>query len=168
MTDGDLGNPQLGVAQIGFDRGLVDVGRGRGGLRKHGKRRKQERGKFHGLDLALLSRTRGAGFQPARRFRIGVGRGFEPACRIQSCPTYTGGLSKYWLFVPLLVVYLSSLGRVGFLGPDEPRYASIGREMAHSGDWVTPRLDGSPWFEKSPLLYWMTGAGHKLHLAFSE
>jgi 4-amino-4-deoxy-L-arabinose transferase-like glycosyltransferase len=74
-------------------------------------------------------------------------------------------LSKYWLLVPLLVVYLSSLGRVGFLGPDEPRYASIGREMAHSGDWVTPRLDGSPWFEKSPLLYWLTGAGHKLHLS---
>jgi 4-amino-4-deoxy-L-arabinose transferase-like glycosyltransferase len=74
-------------------------------------------------------------------------------------------LSKYWLWVPLLVVYLSSLGRVGFLGPDEPRYASIGREMAHSGDWVTPRLDGSPWFEKPPLLYWLTGAGHKLHLS---
>jgi 4-amino-4-deoxy-L-arabinose transferase-like glycosyltransferase len=74
-------------------------------------------------------------------------------------------LSKYWLLVPLLVVYLSSLGRVGFLGPDEPRYASIGREMAHSGDWVTPRLDGSPWFEKPPLLYWMTGAGHKLHIS---
>src|SRR5690242_13147558 len=42
---------------------------------------------------------------------------------------YTGSLSKYWLLVPLLVVYLSSLGRVGFLGPDEPRYASIGRAM---------------------------------------
>ena len=69
--------------------------------------------------------------------------------------------------MPLLVVYLSSLGRVGFLGPDEPRYASIGREMAHSGDWVTPRLDGSPWFEKPPLLYWMTGVGHNLPLAFS-
>jgi 4-amino-4-deoxy-L-arabinose transferase-like glycosyltransferase len=75
-------------------------------------------------------------------------------------------LSKYWLLAPLLIVYLSSLGRVGFLGPDEPRYASIGREMARSGDWVTPRLDGSPWFEKPPLLYWLTAAGHKLHLAF--
>jgi len=80
-------------------------------------------------------------------------------------PYYTGGLSKYWLLVPLLTVYLSSLGRVGFLGPDEPRYASIGREMARSGDWVTPRLDGSPWFEKPPLLYWLTAAGHKLHLS---
>lgn len=42
------------------------------------------------------------------------------------------------------------------LGPDEPRYAAIGREMASSGDWVTPRLWGSAWFEKPPLLYWMT------------
>jgi 4-amino-4-deoxy-L-arabinose transferase-like glycosyltransferase len=74
-------------------------------------------------------------------------------------------LSKYWLLVPLLIVYLSSLGRVGFLGPDEPRYASIGREMARSGDWVTPRLEGSAWFEKPPLLYWTTGLGHRLHLS---
>ena len=32
--------------------------------------------------------------------------------------------------------------------------------MARSGDWVTPRLDGSAWFEKPPLLYWMTAAGN--------
>jgi len=74
-------------------------------------------------------------------------------------------LSKYWLFVALLALYLTYLGRVGFLAPDEPRYASIGREMAHSGDWVTPRLDGTPWFEKSPLLYWMTAAGNKAGLS---
>jgi 4-amino-4-deoxy-L-arabinose transferase-like glycosyltransferase len=74
-------------------------------------------------------------------------------------------LSKYWLLFPLAAVYLSSLGRVGFLGPDEPRYASIGRAMAHSGDWITPRLDGSAWFEKPPLLYWLTGVGHLLHLS---
>lgn len=27
--------------------------------------------------------------------------------------------------------------------------------MAVSGDWITPRLWGSPWFEKPPLLYWL-------------
>src|SRR6266403_3015473 len=26
--------------------------------------------------------------------------------------------------------------------------------MAETGDWVTPRLYGKPWFEKPPLLYW--------------
>ena len=58
----------------------------------------------------------------------------------------------------MLLLYLLHLGGVGFLGPDEPRYASIGRDMAHSGDWITPRLNGQPWFEKPPLTYWLTAA----------
>jgi 4-amino-4-deoxy-L-arabinose transferase-like glycosyltransferase len=45
------------------------------------------------------------------------------------------------------------------LSADEPRYASIGREMAESGDWITPRLWGEPWFEKPPLLYWLVALG---------
>ncbi len=36
--------------------------------------------------------------------------------------------------------------------------------MARSGDWVTPKLDGSAWFEKPPLLYWMIAAGHVARL----
>ncbi len=72
-------------------------------------------------------------------------------------------MSRTWLLVPLLALYLFHLGAAGFgLDPDEPRYASIGREMAQSGDWVTPRLNGSPWFEKPPLLYWMTALATKL------
>jgi 4-amino-4-deoxy-L-arabinose transferase-like glycosyltransferase len=73
-------------------------------------------------------------------------------------------LPRSWLLVPLLILYLFDLGRVGFLGPDEPRYASIGREMARSRDLITPRLDGQPWFEKPPLLYWMTAMGRALRL----
>ena len=66
----------------------------------------------------------------------------------------------------MALLYFTNLGGVGFLGPDEPRYASIGREMARSGDWVTPVLDGKPWFEKPPLLYWTTAAGN--WLGFSD
>ena len=47
------------------------------------------------------------------------------------------------------------------LSADEPRYAQIGRTMARTGDWVTPVLNGSPWFEKPPLLYWMMAAAWK-------
>lgn len=69
----------------------------------------------------------------------------------------------WWLAIPLLsILYFTGLPASGMLGPDEPRYASIGREMARSGDWITPRLWGQPWFEKPALLYWMTGAAFRL------
>ncbi len=72
----------------------------------------------------------------------------------------------WWLAFPLLaILYFSGLPAAGMLGPDEPRYASIGREMARSGDWITPRLWGVPWFEKPVLLYWMTGAAFKAGLS---
>src|ERR1017187_5923888 len=67
---------------------------------------------------------------------------------------YSEDLSRSWLILPLLLLYLLDLGGVVFLSKDEPRYASIGREMARSGDLVTPRLNGAAWFEKPPLLYW--------------
>lgn len=56
--------------------------------------------------------------------------------------------------VTLYLCYFSNLNVIGFVGPDEPRYAWIARDMAETGDWVTPRLYGRPWFEKPPLLYW--------------
>ncbi len=68
-----------------------------------------------------------------------------------------------WLVLPLaFVLYFYDLSGAGLVGPDEPRYAAIGREMARSGDWVTPRLWGQPWFEKPALLYWMTATGFRL------
>jgi len=61
----------------------------------------------------------------------------------------------------LYVCYFSHLGAIGFVGPDEPRYAWIARAMVETGDWVTPRLYDQPWFEKPALLYWMTATGFK-------
>jgi len=62
----------------------------------------------------------------------------------------------------LYVCYFSHLGAIGFVGPDEPRYAWIARDMAETGDWVTPRLYGKPWFEKPPLYYWSAAICFKL------
>jgi len=63
------------------------------------------------------------------------------------------------------VCLFGNLGAIGFLGPDEPRYAWIARAMAESNDWVTPRLYGEPWFEKPVLYYWAAAAGFRLHLS---
>lgn len=70
-----------------------------------------------------------------------------------------------WLALPLAyLLYFFGLTSAGMIGPDEPRYAAIGREMARTGDWITPRLWGAPWFEKPALLYWMTGAAFRAGL----
>jgi 4-amino-4-deoxy-L-arabinose transferase-like glycosyltransferase len=65
------------------------------------------------------------------------------------------------------VCYFGHLGAIGFIGPDEPRYAWIARDMAETGDWVTPHLYGKPWFEKPPLFYWGAAISFKL-LGVSE
>ena len=48
------------------------------------------------------------------------------------------------------------------MGPDEPRYAWIARAMAETGDWITPRLYGQPWFEKPVLYYWEAAVSFKI------
>jgi len=60
------------------------------------------------------------------------------------------------------VFFFHALGGIGLVGPDEPRYAAIAREMLLTGDYVTPRLHGSAWFEKPVLLYWGAALGYKL------
>jgi len=64
----------------------------------------------------------------------------------------------------LCALYLANLTGMGMVGPDEPRYAYVGRAMAQSGDWVTPHLWGHAWFEKPALLYWMTAAATRIGL----
>jgi 4-amino-4-deoxy-L-arabinose transferase-like glycosyltransferase len=69
--------------------------------------------------------------------------------------------------VPLVLMILwvclfSGLGAIGLVGPDEPRYAAIARAMAETHDWITPRLWGTPWFEKPVLYYWTAGLAMRL------
>lgn len=69
--------------------------------------------------------------------------------------------------IPLILILLyvclfSGLGALGLVGPDEPRYAAIARAMAESHDWVTPRLWGTPWFEKPVLYYWLAGIAMRI------
>lgn len=64
--------------------------------------------------------------------------------------------------IALLFLYFFGLSQLGLVGPDEPRYVSIGREMSFSGDWITPVLWGDAWFEKPPLEYWGIAAAFSL------
>ena len=73
---------------------------------------------------------------------------------------------RHWagavLVISSCLVLFYGLGRLPMLGPDEPRYAEVAREMFASGDFVSPRLCGCPWFEKPALLYWMAATAYRL------
>lgn len=69
-------------------------------------------------------------------------------------PTVSWRRDLLWLILISGAAYFLLLGRSPLNNPDEGRYAEISREMASTGDWVTPRLDGVAYFEKPPLMYW--------------
>lgn len=58
------------------------------------------------------------------------------------------------------IAYLVGLS-FPLVGPDEPRYAQVAREMMERGDWITPTLGGHTWFEKPVLLYWLEIVAYK-------
>jgi len=65
------------------------------------------------------------------------------------------------ILVLLLVIgifFALFLGSRPLSVPDEGRYVEIPREMAVTGDWLTPRLNGVKYFEKPPLVYWVEAA----------
>jgi len=64
-------------------------------------------------------------------------------------------------------LFFYGLGSIGLVGPDEPRYAAIAREMVLTGDYITPRLYGMPWFEKPPLMYWLAALAYRI-FGFNE
>jgi len=65
------------------------------------------------------------------------------------------------LAVVAIVVGIDNMERP-LANPDEGRYSEISREMAATGDWVTPRLNGLKYFEKPPLQYWASALSFRL------
>ena len=63
--------------------------------------------------------------------------------------------SAWWLLaLTATLIWFAGLDARRLQHPDEGRYAEIAREMAVSGDFVTPRLNDLKYFEKPPLQYW--------------
>jgi 4-amino-4-deoxy-L-arabinose transferase-like glycosyltransferase len=66
------------------------------------------------------------------------------------------------LVLLMAAIWFGNLEYRKLVKPDEGRYAEIAREMATSGDWVTPRLNGIKYFEKPALQYWVTAGAYRL------
>ena len=61
-----------------------------------------------------------------------------------------------------LLLYLIGLGTPPLWEPDEGRYAEIAREMVVAHDYVTPHNNFVIYFEKPPLVYWVTAASLRI------
>ena len=72
---------------------------------------------------------------------------------------------RYQVIVVLFaaVVYLGCcISPPGLMDDVDAVQAQIARNMLDSGDWVTARLDGVAYLEKSPLKYWMIAVSYML------
>ena len=65
----------------------------------------------------------------------------------------------YWVDISILllalIVTLLGIGSYGLYEPHEGHFAMVGQEMIWRNDWITPHLNGSPYLNKPPLLYWL-------------
>ncbi|MEO6656436.1 MAG: glycosyltransferase family 39 protein [Pyrinomonadaceae bacterium] len=78
-------------------------------------------------------------------------------------PTPPPLLKYVWILLAILTVFVYFFGlTIPFLGPDESRYAQVGREMFDRREWITPTLGGFNWFEKPALLYWLEIVSYKV------
>lgn len=86
-------------------------------------------------------------------------------------PASTGAVAnrkkwQKWLLAVLLisaVTYLACILSPPSLMDDvDAVQAQIARNMLNSGDWVTARLDGVIYLEKSPLMYWLIAISYKI------
>ncbi|HWF40158.1 MAG TPA: glycosyltransferase family 39 protein [Candidatus Acidoferrales bacterium] len=80
-------------------------------------------------------------------------------------PAGSGRRSYLYLAVLLVAsaVYLGCIISPPSLMDDvDAVQAQIARNMLTSGDWVTARLDGVPYLEKAPLVYWAIAASYKV------
>lgn len=65
----------------------------------------------------------------------------------------------FLIFLFPLFFFFYGLGSYGLLNNNEGLYSEIARELLLSSslqDWIIPKLNGLPYIEKPPLLYWLT------------
>ena len=68
--------------------------------------------------------------------------------------------NKRFLTLSIVLIFgsfllLLGLGSTGLVDETPPLFASAGRAMSHSGDWLTPKVNGILRFDKPPFYYWL-------------
>ncbi len=108
--------------------------------------------------------TSNESFQPA----------VEPRSLTVAAPTRAATVRERWLSRPWLIVLLfaaaiycgTMLSPPSLMDDVDAVQAQIAHNMLHTGDWVTARLDGIPYLEKPPLIYWLMAGSFRIFGAY--
>ena len=83
-------------------------------------------------------------------------------------PEAGSGRTRLAVLVALcLVLFFTGLGRRAIWDTDEGKHATTAKTMVLTGDWITPRLAGEPFYDKPPLFFWLVALSFSL-LGFTE
>ena len=65
----------------------------------------------------------------------------------------------FWLSAFVLIAFACTAWIRPLLLPDEARYVGVASNMLAFHNWLTPTLNGVPFFHKPPLFYWFSALG---------
>ncbi|MGB3208967.1 MAG: glycosyltransferase family 39 protein [Crinalium sp.] len=77
-------------------------------------------------------------------------------------PNKAWTLSILWLLLISWIAFLWNLGNTGLIDETEPLFAEASRQIAVTGDWITPYFNGATRFDKPILIYWCQAIAYKL------
>ncbi len=66
------------------------------------------------------------------------------------------------MFILISGLYFYGINKLPFLNRTDARYAEIAREMVATGDYIVPKILGTPHLHKPPLTYWLIALGLKI------
>ena len=65
-------------------------------------------------------------------------------------------------FFGSLILFLWGVQQMPVTDPVESLYALTAKEMVLSGDWISPQVFGSFWYDKPPFMYWLLSASYSV------
>ena len=66
------------------------------------------------------------------------------------------------VFIVWLVFYMFGNNMLPVTDPVESNYALTAKEMVLSGDWLSPQIYGTYWYDKPIMIYWLIALGFKV------
>jgi 4-amino-4-deoxy-L-arabinose transferase-like glycosyltransferase len=72
-----------------------------------------------------------------------------------------------WILLICWLAFFHNLGSLGLMDKTEALFVEVGHQMFQTGDWITPRWNGEPFFDYPVWGYWMVALSFRL-LGVSE